>query len=160
MNSGKLPFMSKKKTSENPSSTNSNCSCLYFSTAALGRLMSDLADKAFIALNLKAPHGILLITVNQNPGITAGEVAKRMLLAPSTVTRFIEKMESKRLLRRETNGRTVQVFPTEKSLSLNKDLEKCWANVSKEYSKVLGLESARKLAMESSEAYFSLSRQA
>jgi DNA-binding MarR family transcriptional regulator len=61
-----------------------------------------------------------------------------MMLTPSTVTRLIDKLENKKYLRREYEGKQVKVFPTEKSLVLDKKLRESWLNLFKKYSDILG----------------------
>jgi predicted transcriptional regulator len=46
------------------------------------------------------------MTVNRNPGVRPLEAAEIMLLDPSTVTRLVEKLQSKGLVTRKTQGRT------------------------------------------------------
>ena len=46
------------------------------------------------------------MTVNRNPSVRPLEAAEIMLLDPSTVTRLVEKLQSKGLVTRETQGRT------------------------------------------------------
>lgn len=46
------------------------------------------------------------MTVNRNPGVPPLKAAEIMLLDPSTVTRPVEKLQSKGLVTRKTQGRT------------------------------------------------------
>ena len=46
------------------------------------------------------------MTVNRKPWRAAPQVAEIMLLDPSTVTRLVEKLQSKGLVTRKTQGRT------------------------------------------------------
>jgi DNA-binding MarR family transcriptional regulator len=46
------------------------------------------------------------MTVNRNPGVRPLEAAEIMLLDPSTVTRLVQKLQSKGLVTRKTQGRT------------------------------------------------------
>jgi DNA-binding MarR family transcriptional regulator len=78
------------------------------------------------------------MTVNEKPGIQPMEISLQMMLTPSTVTRLIDKLENKKYLRREYEGKQVKVFPTEKSLVLDKKLRESWLNLFKKYSDILG----------------------
>lgn len=69
------------------------CRCLYFSANALARAVTRIAEEEYAAVGLAPSHAFILMTVNKQPGITAGEVADIMLLDPSTVTRLVEKLE-------------------------------------------------------------------
>jgi len=114
------------------------CTCLYFSSNALARLMTKIADEEFSSTGLTTSYAFLLMTVNDKPGIQPTEISNHMMLTPSTVTRLIDKMEDKRYLRREYEGKQTKVFPTEKSLVLDKKLRDNWINLFKKYSDVLG----------------------
>ena len=46
------------------------------------------------------------MTVNRNPSVRPLEAAEIMLLDPSTVTRLVQKLQSKGLVTRKTQGRT------------------------------------------------------
>jgi DNA-binding MarR family transcriptional regulator len=46
------------------------------------------------------------MTVNRNPSVWSLKAAEIMLLDPSTVTRLVEKLQSKGLAIRKTQGRT------------------------------------------------------
>lgn len=132
------------------------CGCLYFSGAALGRVMTELADSGFAKLRLPATHAFVLMTVNGAPGITIGEIAKIHHLAPSTLTRFIEKLETQDYLRREQSGKKVHIFPQSKSLTLQKDLQRCWLDVFDRYVSILGKDRAMRLTSDISDAYYDL----
>ncbi|MGZ3687628.1 MAG: MarR family winged helix-turn-helix transcriptional regulator [Bdellovibrionota bacterium] len=132
------------------------CSCLFFSANALARRMTELADSAFLKLGFPAAHAFVLMTVNRQPGITIGEIAKIHLLASSTVTRLVEKLENQGWLRREPDRRIVRVFPQAKSLSRQKELEKLWASIFDHYSSVLGRSHGNALTQDISNAYYEL----
>jgi DNA-binding IclR family transcriptional regulator len=50
------------------------------------------------------------MTVNRNPGVRPLEAAEIMLLDPSTVTRLVEKLQSKGMVTRKTQGRTFRIY--------------------------------------------------
>ena len=114
------------------------CNCLYFSSNALARIMTKLADDEFKTTGLTTSYAFLLMTVNEKPGLQPTEISQQMMLTPSTVTRLIDKMENKKYLRREYEGKQTKVFPTEKSLVLDKQLKENWLKLFKRYSDILG----------------------
>jgi len=132
------------------------CGCLFFSANALARMMTDLADRSFAELRLPAAHAFILMTVNRQPGITIGEIAKIHLLASSTVSRLVERLEQQGWLRREPQRRIVRVVPLEKSKARQKDLERLWQAIFDQYSAVLGKSHGQKLTEEISSAYYDL----
>lgn len=124
---------------------NDFCQCLFYSANALSRTMTRLADEAFSKTGLAPSYAFLLMAVNRKPGIQPGELAETMLLSPSTVTRLIEKMESKGFLERKSEGKNVFVRPTEKSIQINDQLKSAWFDLYHQYVGILGEEAAKKL---------------
>ena len=124
------------------------CNCLYFSANALSRAITRLAEEVFAETGLAPSYAFLLMTVNQNPGIQPTGISRKMMLMPSTVTRLIEKMESKGFLERRIKGKFTEVFPTSKSLELDAKIRDAWAGLYKKYSDVLGEKRSSELALE------------
>ena len=123
---------------ENSEERSKYCNCLYFSSNALARVMSKMADEAFSSTGLTTSYAFLLMTVNDKPAIQPMEISKQMMLTPSTVTRLIDKLEDKKYLRREYEGKQTRVFPTEKSLVLDMKLRESWQKLFVKYSERLG----------------------
>ncbi|MEM9894822.1 MAG: MarR family transcriptional regulator [Bacteroidota bacterium] len=107
--------------------------------------MTKISDEEFAVIGLSSSYAFLLMTVNEKQGIQPGEISQQMQLTPSTVTRLIEKMEYKGLLKRQSVGRTTEVYSTEKGLKLQPELKQVWQRLFKRYSEVLGKETAAKL---------------
>ena len=114
------------------------CNCLYFSSNALARAMTKIADEEFSSTGLTTSYAFLLMTVNDKSGIQPTEISEQMMLTPSTVTRLIDKMENKKFVRREYEGKTTRVYPTEKSLVLDKKLRESWHKLFVKYADILG----------------------
>lgn len=114
------------------------CGCLYYSSNALSRLMTKMADEEFGITGLSTSYAFLLMTVNSKPGIQPTEISEQMHLTPSTITRLIEKMEQKNLLERKSSGRITEVYPTEKSLKLDGKIKEAWQNLYNRYSDLIG----------------------
>ena len=111
-----------------------------------------MGDEAFVHLGLSSSYAILLITVNDKPGIQPKEICHEMQLTPSTVTRLIEKLEHRGLVERRKAGRSTEVYPTEKSLKLQPEIKTAWANLKKKYSELLGEKNGEKLTADIYEA--------
>jgi DNA-binding MarR family transcriptional regulator len=135
------------------------CSCLYFSSNALARLMTKIADEEFSSTGLTTSYAFLLMTINDKPGIQPTEISRHMMLTPSTVTRLIDKLESKRYLKREYEGKLAKVFPTEKSLVLDKKLRESWHKLFIKYSDLLGENVSLELTTDISKAVEKLESQ-
>lgn len=104
-----------------------------------------MAEEEFAVTGLAPSYAFLLMTVNEQPGIQPTEISAHMQLTPSTVTRLIEKMEHKGLLKRQSEGKYTYVYPTEKSKKRNKKIHEAWANLYRRYSDLLGEAKGRAL---------------
>lgn len=122
------------------------CSCLYYSANALSRTMTKIADEEFGKLGLSSSHARLLTTVNENQGIQPKGLSCELQLTPSTVTRLIEKMEYRGLVKRKSIGRSTEVYSTPEGLKLQEKLNEAWKNLHNRYSEILGKEEGAKLA--------------
>lgn len=121
------------------------CNCLYYSLNAIARQISKMADEEFAITGLSPSHAFILMTINKNPGILAGEIARIMQLTPSTITRLIEKLENKKLITRESSGKFSMIYPTKKSLALNGSIQQAWRALYERYEKVLGEKESKAL---------------
>lgn len=123
------------------------CNCLFFSSASFARNMSKLADEAFAKTGWSPSHAFVIITVNRNDeGVIPSLIAKELHLTPSTVTRLLDKLEQKGMVRRENDGKNSLVKPTEKSLALNEELMTSWNSLFDHYKKLLGKDFSERLA--------------
>jgi len=121
------------------------CKCLYYSANALSRVISKIAEEEFSKVDLAPSYAFIVMTVNKTPGIQAGELADIMMLTPSTVTRLLDKLASQVLIKKHSEGRLTLIYPTPKSVELNSEILKCWANIYRRYVETLGEEFANKL---------------
>jgi len=114
------------------------CKCLYYSANALARIITKIAEEEFAVTGLAPSYAFVVMTVNKNPGLQAGEISEIMMLTPSTVTRLLEKLEDQDLIKRHTEGRTTLVYPTKKSVDLFELIKTAWLKMYERYVKVLG----------------------
>ncbi len=112
--------------------------CLYFTANSLGRSITRLAEEAFRPTGLSPSHAFVLMTAAGSPGIGPGDLAARLALAPSTVTRFVDALVAKGLLSRTAEGRAARLAATPAGLALLKGIEKSWKRLHRAYSDVLG----------------------
>jgi DNA-binding MarR family transcriptional regulator len=124
---------------------NKYCNCLYYSANALAREIGKLADEEFAVTGLAPSHAFLLMSVIEKPGLQPMEISRIMMLSPSTITRFIEKLESKGLVERETSGKYTSVFPTAKGKELKTRLADSWQALHKRYFAIIGPEKSQDL---------------
>jgi len=101
--------------------------CLYFNLNALTRKVNRVWEAEFRQTGLSPPHAYLMRLVLDEPGLSQKQLAEELHLDPSTVTRFVDALAARQLVRRDTSRsdrRSATVFPTREGKRLQKKLEK------------------------------------
>ncbi len=122
--------------------------CLYFNSNALARTVSRIWTEAYRPFDLSPPHAFLLRLVLARPGLMPRELANELSLSRSTVTRFLDSLEARGLLRRKAtseDGREVQVYPTRAALVIQAPLDQTGQNLSKEMARIIGQDDLRQV---------------
>jgi len=100
--------------------------CLYFNVNALARIVNKQWAKAFLDFDMSPAHGYMLRVVLSHPGITQKQLAIELKLEKSTITRFVDALQKKRLVERKTagiDGREQNIYPTNEALNIHQSLE-------------------------------------
>ncbi|HEB97491.1 MAG TPA: MarR family transcriptional regulator [Sedimenticola thiotaurini] len=101
--------------------------CLYFNLNALTRKVNRIWEAEFRQTGLSAPHAYVMRLVLSEPGISQKQLAEELHLDPSTVTRFVDALVERGLVRRDasrSDRRSSAVFPTAEGKRLLRRLEK------------------------------------
>lgn len=117
--------------------------CLYFNVNALARTVNRIWDGAFKELGLSPSHAYLLRLVLSEPGMTQKMIATELRLEKSTVTRFVDSLQARGLVKRAKTGtedrREHGVYPTERGKRLESALgrtgEKLFQRMCREFGK-------------------------
>ena len=131
--------------------------CLYFTANSLARVITRMAEEEFRKTGLSPSHAFLVMLVNDHPGISQKELADKLQLAPSTVTRFIDSLVYKGYLTRQTEGKSSKVYPTDEGKNLQSLIDDAWTKLHRRYAKVLGLREGDALTAMIDAAYDKLS---
>lgn len=75
--------------------------CLFFTSNRLSNILRKKAEDAFKDLGIGVPYVYMLVVVNQYDGITQSELAEKLDIAPSTCTRFVERLVKEGILCKE-----------------------------------------------------------
>lgn len=129
-----VPLLTMKASSSRYSS------CVYFASGALARKIEKLATEAWQKVGLAPSHGYLLMMVLEEPGIQPNKLVQELFLSPSTITRLIDKLENKKLVRRVSEGKLINLFPTAKALGLQSQLKSCMHCFAEKYCHLLDSE--------------------
>ena len=112
--------------------------CLLFSANALSRAITAIGDEEFGRFGMCYSHAYMLCEVVGQPGITPSELSETLYLTPSTITRLVEKLEQKHLVRRESEGKKTLIYPTAEGIDLQPEIAEAWDRVGKHYSELIG----------------------
>lgn len=119
--------------------------CLFFTANRLSRSIKKIAEDEFALTGLTPMYGYLILLVNGEPGISQKELSEKLYVTPSTLTRFIDKLEAKQLVERKVQGKTVLVYPTTKSQNLEQTIRHASKNLLIRYSAILEEKAAKEL---------------
>ena len=111
---------------------------LYYTTTAFSREISAIAEIAFADLGLTPSDAYLIMCVNEKPNIQPTEISEKILLAPSTITRMIEKLEKRSIVTRATEGKYTFVAPTAKGKDIFTSVIQKWDEVGAIFAQKLG----------------------
>lgn len=112
--------------------------CLLFAANALSRAITAIGDEEFGRFGMCYSHAYMLCEVVGQPGITPSELSETLYLTPSTITRLVEKLEQKQLVRRESEGKKTLIYPTNEGIALQPEIAEAWDRVGKNYSELIG----------------------
>lgn len=86
---------------------------LDFTASALFRLVNKIASQEHAFTGLTPSYAFLIVAVKENPGIRASALSKKLHLEASTVTRLIEKLETRDFILRDSSPGITKVYLTE-----------------------------------------------
>lgn len=119
--------------------------CLYFTANTLARVVTRIAEEEFARAGIAPSYAFLMMLVNETPGITQKELAKKLVLAPSTVTRFIDTLTQKGYLERKVEGKLSRIYPTKKGTQLQGMVDAAWLAFHNRYIEILGQDASHQL---------------
>lgn len=125
--------------------------CLYFNINVLTRIINSIWIDTFKPLGLSPAHAYLLRLVLENPGILQKEIVKELKLDKSTITRFINTLETENYLYKSQastkNLKEQAIYPTDKAKILHEKLNKQSAILYKRMLDELGEEKVKELVV-------------
>lgn len=119
--------------------------CLYFSANLLARRLNTIADEAFEGMDITATQGFTLIAIGELDKHTPSEIAAELEMNPSTITRFLDKLEKIGYVKREYYGRKTQVDITSNGEEKLKEIFKCWDKIHNKNAQIFGDEAAQEV---------------
>ncbi len=119
--------------------------CLYFTVSHLSRTIDRMALDAFLPTGLSPTYAFVLMLTTEKPGISQKELCVALNLKPSTVSRFIDKLEAQKLVTRVAEGKNSLIYLTDAGHALQPEIMKAWERLYHSYSKDLGYEAGDEL---------------
>lgn len=99
---------------------------LFFLTSALSRKLTSEADDVFATMGLSSSHALLLLFIKKEPEIQPSSLAGKMHLKPSTITRLVQKLETRQLVTKRSEGRATSIVCTNEGEELASSIEDKW----------------------------------
>ncbi|MCD7035407.1 MarR family transcriptional regulator [Metabacillus sp. GX 13764] len=114
--------------------------CLYFTASRFARNITKLAEETFDFGDLAPSYLYMILVVHYHPDITQKELCQKLSIAPSTSTRFIDKLEKNQLVNRKMNGKQTYISLTEKGEEVYEEFRTSLKEFFSRYSDILGRE--------------------
>ena len=121
--------------------------CIYFSISKMFRIVNKIAEESFEKIDIYPTHGFLMIILKEEEnGLTVNQISETLAIAPSTVTRFVDKLISLKThdyvlyVKREKSGKNSITKITEEGLKIIPDIYKSWDGISEKIEEVIGNE--------------------
>ncbi|WP_367015371.1 MarR family winged helix-turn-helix transcriptional regulator [Priestia koreensis] len=133
--------------------------CLYFTASRFARNITKLAEQTFDFGDVAPSYLYMIMIVKFHPEITQKELCHKLSIAPSTSTRFIDKLEKLKLVTRKADGKQTRISLTDQGEELYNEFRVSLKDLFDSYSKVLGQEFSKDLSKTLHEASNQLERE-
>jgi DNA-binding MarR family transcriptional regulator len=114
--------------------------CLYFTASRFARNISKLAEKTFDFGELAPSYLYMIMIVKYHPEITQKDLCHKLSIAPSTSTRFIDKLEKLKLVNRRMDGKQTHISLTDEGEKVYHEFRVSLKELFVGYSDILGRE--------------------
>ncbi len=121
-------------------------SCLFFTVKKLDRALNKLADESFQKVGMTPTYAFILLILAEEDGKLQKDIAQMLYIAPSTLTRLVEKLVYKGYVTTLTEGRTRKVYLTADGRELLPFIQEAWDDLHNRYKAILGDDYADELA--------------
>ncbi|WP_289487612.1 MarR family winged helix-turn-helix transcriptional regulator [Fictibacillus enclensis] len=112
--------------------------CLYFTASRFARNITRLAEKTLDGGDLAPSYLYMIMIVKFNPDITQKELCTKLSIAPSTSTRFIDKLEKLQIVNRKVSGKETHISLTKEGEKVYDHFRASLKEMFASYSEVLG----------------------
>ena len=108
------------------------------SVNSFSRTLSAFFDDRLSRFNLATSYIELMILMRKNGGVSQKDIASQLSLAPSTVTRFVEKLKNQGYLTKHRDGRNMTIELTDDGRRVSADMEREYESVVQDIRDLMG----------------------
>ncbi len=113
--------------------------CLYFTISKMFRMINRIAEEAFEKIDIYPTHAFLMMLLKEEKnGLSVNQISSSLAIAPSTVTRFVDKLVSKGYVVREKMGKNSFTKITEKGLNEIDEIYEAWRGITEKIEELVG----------------------
>ena len=105
---------------------------------SFSRVLTSYFDKKLDRFNLATSYIELMILLRENESVSQKEISELLSLAPSTITRFVDKLKKEGYLTKKRDGRNMTIELTDKGQKVSSDMEKEYQAVVDEIQELMG----------------------
>lgn len=133
--------------------------CLYFTASRFARNITKLAEKTFDFGDVAPSYLYMIMIVKFHPDITQKELCHKLSIAPSTSTRFIDKLEKLKLVVKKMDGKQTRISLTDEGEKVYHQFRVSLKELFTNYSEILGDEFSKDLSKMLHEASHKLEKE-
>ena len=103
------------------------------------RMINRIAEEAFEKIDICPTHAFLMMLLKEEKnGLSVNQISSSLAIAPSTVTRFVDKLVSKGYVVREKMGKNSFTKITEKGLNEIDEIYEAWRGITEKIEELVG----------------------
>ena len=118
---------------------------LYFNASSFFRQVNKIVTQEIANTGLTPSYAFLIVAAKEKPGIRTTELSIKLSLDSSTITRLIEKLESKSLILRDSTPGISQVYLTESGEEIYEKVITAIGKYQDQFKNVLGKKQHKEL---------------
>ena len=119
----------------------------YLSVSSLSRMLEQMAFPYFQEYQLAVSHVLILLLIKESDKISPSQLSNMLNLSPSTITRLVDKLEKKQLIKRVKSGKNILIILSSQAEKIIPQLEQSWESYQQKIATLLGQELNDKIAM-------------
>ena len=101
--------------------------------------MNKVAEEAFNKMDICPTHGFLMVLLQEDEeGLSVNKISETLTIAPSTVTRFVDKLVSKGYVERIKTGKQSFTRMTKEGKNIMPEVYACWGEIFKKVESMAG----------------------